>query len=164
MLIKIINFRKKAVGPHQTRSRFRISGWFGDQSLCPSGRALLPVLSHRLLPRCLHLETQGPDQSLPPDAVKLPAPHPGHDGGHVRQIHLCFSGERLHQRGEELPPYEAQPQHKHSQGSSGLWEWRFSCGFTALGQPGLVRGFSSGGYEVDSKPVLNLCTYGHESG
>ncbi|CAF98337.1 unnamed protein product [Tetraodon nigroviridis] len=86
-----------------------LSTGFGDQSLCPPGCALLPVLSHRLLPRRLHLETQRPDQSLPPDAVKLPAPHPSHDRRHVRQIHVCFSGERLHQRGEELPPYTTQP-------------------------------------------------------
>lgn len=157
-----LHFRTKTVASHHTRSRFCISGDFGDQSLCPPGCALLPVLSHRLLPRCLHLETQRPDQSLPPDAVQLPAPHPGHDGRHVRQIHMCFSGEKLHQRGEELPPHKAQPSYKHCQGSPGLRERCFGCGFTALGQPGLVRGFSSDGDEIDhAERVLNLCAYCH---
>lgn len=157
-----LNFRTKAMAPHQTRSRFCISGGFGDQSLCPPGCALLPVLSHRLLPCHLHLETQRPDQSLPPDAVRLPAPHPRHDRRHVRQIYMCFSGERLHQRGEELPPHKAQPKYKHCQESSCLRERCFSCGFTALGQPGLVHGFSSDGYEIDCEQVvLNLCTCCH---
>lgn len=154
MLIKnpafCLGFRTKEfqISPNQTRGRFCISGGFGDQSRCPPGSALLPVLSHRLLPRRLHLETQTPEQSLPPDAVKLPAPHPSHDRRLVRQIHMCLSGEGLHQRGEDVPPHRAQPC---------LRERCFSCGFSALAQPGLVRSVSTAGHEIDWG--LNLCAY-----
>lgn len=161
-LVFCLHFRTKAIPPHQARGRFCISGGFGDQPLCPPGCPLLPVLSHRLLPRRLHLETREPDPSLPPDEVKLPAPHPSHDRRHVRHIHMCFSGERLHQRGEELPPQTAQPEYKRCQEPSSPRERCFIGAFTALGQPGLLRGFGGDGDEIDCELlVLNLCAYHH---
>lgn len=46
--------------------------------------------------------TRREEQLVSPDAVQLPAPHPRHDAGELRQLQVCLQRKRLHQGGETV--------------------------------------------------------------
>lgn len=108
------SYSGRAAAPHQTGRRFTSTSGLTERSLCPAGRGLLPFLSHTLLPRCVHMGTRRQEQLVSTNAVQLPAPHPRHDAGELRQLQVYLQRKGLHQGGETIPTRPARDtRYKH---------------------------------------------------
>lgn len=102
MVIFHYSFRTKASTQNQTGHRFRVAGIFGHSPFSPPGHLFLSVMSHRLLPRHVHMGAQRPRQPLSANAVQLPAPHPCHNARALQHLQVCFPREGLQESVKNL--------------------------------------------------------------